>query len=29
MLMHEEATKLHDLLADGLSTGAFSVQVKN
>ena len=27
--MHEEATKLHHLLADGLNTGAFLVQVQN
>lgn len=27
--MHEEATKLHNLLADGLNTGAFLVQVQN
>ena len=27
--MHEEATKLHHLLEDGLNTGAFLVQVQN
>ena len=25
--IHEEAMKVHDLLADGLNSGAFNVQV--